>query len=125
MFEYVTQHPFGAILLLALLLSASACVHYTVHTGALNKTDSAAYDALLIAESAIDQARIDYAAKQLPDSTKTALDALIHAYNVAHESWLTYRGAISTNVPSDAYFSQLNKNITDLSTAIRTFKEAQ
>ena len=38
---------------------------------------------------------------------------------------LTYRGALSTNVPSDAYFSQLNQNITDLTTAIRTFKEAQ
>jgi len=81
MFEFVTQHEFreaaryracaspgskipglkALVLLLTipLLLSASACAaHYTIHPGSLNKTDSAAYDALRIAEAAIDQARM-------------------------------------------------------------------
>ena len=37
------------------LLAVSSCVaRYTVHPGALDKTDSAAYDVLLIAQSTID-----------------------------------------------------------------------
>src|SRR4029077_5458953 len=55
------------LLLVPLLLSTSACAaHYKVHPGALNATDSAAYDALLIAESTIHQARMDYQTRQLP-----------------------------------------------------------
>jgi hypothetical protein len=47
------------LLIIPPLLSATACgAHYTVHPAALNPTDSAAYDALLIAETTIDQARI-------------------------------------------------------------------
>ena len=47
------------------------------------------------------------------------------AYNVARDSWLTYRGAVATNVPAQAYFTQLTQNLSDLTTAIRMFKEAQ
>ena len=47
---------------------------------------------------------------QLPAQAKEPLDTLVKSYNVARESWLTYRGAIATNVPSDAYFNQLTKN---------------
>src|SRR2546425_9753250 len=122
MLEFVTQHQFGVVLLLALLLLASACaVRYTVHPGALNKTDSAAYDALLIAETAIDQARTEYQTGRLPvgdKDAKAALDALIASYNIARESWLTYRGAITTNVPRQVYLDKLNRNLSDLTNAI-------
>ena len=126
MFEFMIQHPM-LILLVLLALSASACAatHYTIHPGSLNQADSVTYDALLIAETAIDGARAGYQAGSLPGSTKPAFDALVKSYNIARESWLTYRGAIATNVPSDAYFNQLNQNLSDLTTAIRTFKEAQ
>jgi hypothetical protein len=110
------------LLIVALLLLGCAA-RYAVHPGALNKGDSAAYDALLVAESMIDQARLDFKAGHLPGSAKPALDALIQSYNVARESWLTYRGAIATNVAAHTYFDQLNKNLTDLSNAIRAFHE--
>src|SRR5690242_13615983 len=43
------------LLLLPLLLSTSACAaQYAIHPGALNVTDSAAYDTLRIAQSIID-----------------------------------------------------------------------
>jgi len=114
------------VLVLLLLLPASACATaYRIHPGALNQTDSVAYDSLLAASSAIDQARADYKTHQLPEDTKGPLNALIHSYNVARDSWLTYRGAISTNVPSATYFDQLNNNLTDLTTAIRNFTEAK
>ena len=113
------------VLAIPLLLSTSACAaHYTIHPGAINRTDSAAYDALLIAEAAIDQARADYKAGPPSAGTREPLNALIRSYNVARESWLTYRGAIASDEPPGIYFDQLTKNISDLMNAIRVFKEA-
>jgi hypothetical protein len=114
----------GAATTILLLFLVSCTAHYSIHPGALNKTDSAAYDTLLIAETTIDQARLDYQAGQLPAGAKPALDALIRSYNVARASWLAYRGAFAANAPSQQYFDQLTKNLTDLSTAIRGFEEA-
>jgi hypothetical protein len=112
------------LLMIPVLLSTSACAaHYRAHPGALNKTDSVAYDVLLVAEAAINQAKIQYQSK-----TNEALDKLIRAYNITRESWLTYRGALAaqpqvTNAPPDVYYDQLNKNLTDLNNAIRALEE--
>jgi hypothetical protein len=114
------------ILLIALPLivlnSACAAVHYSVHPGALNQIDSTTYDALLVAETTIDNARAGFEAGRLPESTKPAFNALVRSYNIARESWLTYRGAIATKVPDAAYFNQLNRNVTDLANALRAFR---
>jgi hypothetical protein len=115
----------GPLLLTPLVFSTAACTaHYAIHPGALNVADSAAYDTLLVAEAAIDQARVENQARSRPSAEKDALNTLIGSYNVARDSWLTYRGAIATNVPSDAYFEQLTKNLTDLTNAIRAFHGA-
>ena len=55
------------------------------------------------------------------------LNTVIQAYNVARDAWLTYRGAASTNTPSDQYLQQLMKNLTDLTGALEALKgrEAQ
>jgi hypothetical protein len=111
--------------MLVLCVSGCATMHYSVHPGALNPTDSAAYDMLLIAQATIEQAKADYQDHQLPPSTKGAINTLVQSYTVARESWLTYRGAIATNVPSDQYFQQLNKNLSDLITAIQGLKEVK
>src|SRR5437773_11377545 len=115
------------LLLVALLAAAtSACAaRYTIHPGALNKTDSAAYDILLVAETAIDQARLDYKSGQLPAGAKPALDALVRSYNLARDSWLTYRDAIAGNRPPAMYLGELNRNLIDLATAIRSFEESK
>jgi hypothetical protein len=119
--------PLVWLLVIPLALSTPACAaaHYTTHPGALNKTDSESYDALLVAEKIIDEARADYQAGRLPAEAKVAFNALIRSYNLARQGWLTYRGAIATNVPADAYYNQLNKNLTDLTDAIRVFLEAK
>src|SRR5579872_3372482 len=67
----------GIIVLVLLLLLSGCAAHFTIHPGALNQTDSAAYDALLIAETAISEARQDLQTGALPDSTKAALNSLI------------------------------------------------
>jgi hypothetical protein len=97
----------------------------TVFIPVLNKTDSAAYDALLIAETTIDQARLDFKAGRLPAESKQALDALIRSYNVARVSWLTYGNALATNASSEIDFDQLAKSLSDLTRAIRMFEEAK
>jgi hypothetical protein len=115
------------LLLVPLVLSMPACaaVHYTVHPGAMNQVDSVAYDTLLIAETTIDQGRSAYQAGRLPVAAKDTLNALVEAYNVARVSWLTYRGAIATNVPADPYFQELNKNLADLANAIRNLQRKE
>jgi hypothetical protein len=113
-------------LIIPFLFSTTACAaHYSIHPGAINTTDSAAYDALLIGKTTIDDAKAAYQAGELPANTKDALNALVQSYDVARDSYLTYRSAVSTNTPSDQYFQQLNKNLSDLITAIRTFNEVQ
>jgi hypothetical protein len=114
----------GPLLLAPLVFPAAACTaHYTIHPGAVNVADSAAYDTLLIAEAAIDQARIENQTRALPSEGKEALNTLIKSYNAARDSWLTYRGALATNISPDPYFEQLTKNLTDLANAIRAFKD--
>jgi hypothetical protein len=114
----------AGILLLPIVFSTTACVaHYAIHPGALNTGDSAAYDTLLIASTTIDQARAAYQAGQLPQDSKEALNTLVKAYTAARDSWLTYRGALGANVPSDQYFQQLTKNLTDLTNAILALRE--
>jgi hypothetical protein len=110
-----------------LLFATPACasLHYTVHPDALNTADSTAYDTLLIAQAAIDQARVANQTTPLPPDLKTALNTVVQSYNVARESWLTYRGAVATNAPADAYLTQLNNNLLDLSKAIQALKEGQ
>jgi hypothetical protein len=113
----------GLLLLAPLVFTTAACAaRYTIHPGALNVADSAAYDTLLVAEAAIDQARVQNQTRTLPSAEKDALNTLIRSYNVARDSWLTYRGAIATNVPADPYFQQLTRTLTDLADAISVFK---
>ena len=110
--------------LIPVLLAAPACAaRYTIHPGSLNKTDSAAYDVLLAAQAAIDEARAQYAKPQ--QSPKHALNMLIQSYNAARDSWLIYRGALERNSPADVYMDRLTRSLSDLTTALRAFKEAQ
>jgi hypothetical protein len=110
------------VLIVPLLIAGSACAaHYAVHPGSLNAADSAAYDTLFIAETVIDLARQENISSKDQDALKT----LVALYNAARESWLIYRGALATNAPSDQYFQELTKNLTELTDAIRHLKEVK
>ena len=126
MFDFLMQHQLWCLLLVLAVLSTAACAaHYKPHPGALNVTDSAAYDTLLVAEAAIDQARTENQTSPLSAQAKNALNTLIDSYNVARTAWLTYRGAVATNTPSDQYFQQLTKNLTELTNALEALKEGR
>jgi len=123
MFEFLIQHQPWCLLLVLAVLSTAACVaHYTPHPGALNVTDSVAYDTLLAAEAAIEEARTENQTQPLPARVKDALNAVIDSYNLARTAWLMYRGAIATNAPSHQYFQQLAANLTDLTNALEALK---
>ena len=107
------------------MLAAACTAQYKLHPGALNTTDSAAYDTLLIAEAAIDQARTENQTRPFPAEARDALNTLIQSYNIAREAWLTYRGAVAANVPSGPYFQQLNRNLLDLVNAIEALKRRE
>jgi hypothetical protein len=112
------------LLFLPIVLMASGCApRYTVHPGALNATDSVAYDTLLIAQAAIDQARVENQTRPLSGDAKDAFNTLVRSYNVAREAWLTYRAAIAADSPSDQYFQQLTTNLADLANAIEALKQ--
>src|SRR4051812_8706811 len=104
MFEFMTEHHVGLIVIVLLLLALTACAarqHW--HPSAVSKLDSAAYDVLLIAEATIDEARRQFAAvTEIPAAVKDPLNALIASYNVARAAWLTYRGAVASNEPAQA-----------------------
>jgi hypothetical protein len=128
MFEILTHHPWWtAVVIVPALLAASACaaVHYRTHPGALNKADSAAYDTLLVAEAAIEGARVDLENGNLPDKAKDTLNRLIESYNLARQSWLAYRAAVTTNLPAQIYFDRLTQRIAGLTETIRAFEEAK
>jgi hypothetical protein len=74
-----------------------------------------------VAQATIDAARADYEAGRLAEETKPAFDTLVRSYNDARNSWLTYREAITTQVPATVFLSQLNQNLTDLANAVRAF----
>jgi hypothetical protein len=126
MFEFLIQHQIWILLLVLVVLSTAACAaQYKPHPGALNKVDSAAYDALFVAEAAIDQARIENQTRPLPADAKDALNRLIDAYNLARATWLTYRGAVTTNTGSDPYLKQLTQNLTDLTAALEALQRRE
>src|SRR5712691_5906930 len=124
MIELILKHEFW--ITVALLVLAAACTaHYKLHPGAINTTESAAYDTLLIAEAAIDQARTENQTRPFSTEAKETLNRLIQSYNIAREAWLTYRGAVAANVSLDQYFQQLNSNLSDLANAIEALKERE
>jgi hypothetical protein len=125
MFEFLIQHQPGCLLLVLAVLSTAACAaHYKPHPGALNVTDSVAYDTLLAAETAIEEARTQNQTRPLPGRAKDALNAVIDSYNIARTAWLMYRGAIATNAPSHQYFQQLARNLTDLTSVLEALTRA-
>ena len=127
MFDLLTSHQFRVPLLILILMTPQACVaaHYSIHPGSLNRTDSMAYDSLLVAEAIIDQARTANETARLSERAKDALNVLIDAYNVARASWLAYRDALSRNAPADVYAARLATKLADLANAIRAAREVR
>src|SRR5271157_2963660 len=83
--------------LLATLLLLAACSAAKIHPGSPNAFDSATYDTLVTTHSVIESTKTDLAANAFPASisanVKTALNALIQAYDVADTAYQAYHSS--------------------------------
>jgi len=94
------------------------------HPEALDAFDSQTYDALLVAQGVLDQAKIEYAQGNLPTASKPIINKAGNAYNLARDLWLGYRAVKQAGGTYDqlenaalkvaAAIGQLNLTITDL-----------
>ena len=105
-FSRKQQIAFSIIVFLIWL--ATACASRGIHPGAINKADSDLYDTLLVAQAALNQAKVDFASGKIPASAKDEINVAIRAYNVAQASWKTWRSGVSKD------YTQLEKDIAAL-----------
>lgn len=79
----------SAVLALAAIAAIAlvGCAAHVIHPGTANSFDSTTYDTLMLTDNVIQSTKADLAAGKFPASiagnVKTALNALIVAYNVA------------------------------------------
>lgn len=75
------------IVVMACIACLVGCAAQVIHPGTANSFDSGVYDTLLTTDSVIQSTKADLAANKFPativGNVKTALNALIAAYNVA------------------------------------------
>jgi hypothetical protein len=114
------------VCLVLVWLMATGCAH-KLHPGSVSALDSDAYDALLAAESVIDDARAGLANHTLPGNIGNTLSAMTEAYNTAREAWLTYRGTVGvgTQADLDSHSDTLTASLQALTQAINAFNIAR
>jgi hypothetical protein len=81
----------GALFISTLPLGSCHREATQLHPGALDSFDSQTYDALLVAQGVLDQAKIEYAQGHLPPTSEPVINKAGDAYNVARDVWLEYR----------------------------------
>jgi hypothetical protein len=83
-----------SLVVVAALLSGMGCAKkvVSVHPGAISDYDSYAYDILLVEQSAINEARSQFVAGNLPPAAKGPLNTAITQYNLAEAGWKAYHG---------------------------------
>ncbi len=106
--------------LVILCMALTSCAAYMVHPGAVNKSDSVAYDTLLVAGAVIDQAKVEITAGKLPATLKPAFNRLVVSYNTARNVWLTYRTAVKAGNRVDD--TTLKSAIDTLNTVLDAFQ---
>lgn len=102
-------------LALALILFTASCMTQ-LHPGAANKFDSTTYDALLSAQAAITNAKVQFGADA---SLKPIINKAIASYNLAENAYVAYHtAAVAGQVPDAAFLtmalSQLSMDIANL-----------
>ena len=78
------------VLVFIVLMAGCAKNPVAVHPGSISNFDSYAFDILLVEQDAINTARSQYVAGQLPPSAKTVLNNAIAQYNVTEVAWQAY-----------------------------------
>jgi hypothetical protein len=124
------------VLLLLLLCGCKA----PIHPGTANRFDSTTYDTLLTADSVIQSTKLDLAAGKFPASisgnVKTALNALINAYDIAETFYCgtpngsscaanSYHALAMSGTATPQQSSQMQTLSTNVSTATSQLASAK
>jgi len=98
------------------LFAVAACgPGYRVHAGAKDSLDSKAYDSLLVAQGALNEARDQIQAGKLPGALLPRFNDAVKAYNVARLAWQAYHAGTGNA-------KLLENDLNALTTYIATFQ---
>jgi uncharacterized protein YcfL len=96
---------------LVLLMIVSCSSKRPIHPGALNQSDSVAYDTLLTAQAAIEQAKVEVA--NYP-AAKPFLNKTIVSYNIAQAAYKGYHAGTENLASVQAQIAVVVQNIAEL-----------
>lgn len=128
-------------LLIAALLLAG-CAAHAIHPGTANAFDSSIYDSLLTTDSVIQSAKADLAANKFPatisGNVKTALNALIAAYDVADTFYCgqpmgnpltcsagSYHALVMAGTATPAQTAQMNSDLSTVNIGVTNLSSAK
>jgi hypothetical protein len=78
---------------LLFLLLLVGCSVKAPHPNAVDKLDGTTYDILTVAQSVLDNAKIDFAQGKLPSTSKPVINGMGLAYNELRDLWLDYHAS--------------------------------
>ncbi len=112
----------AALLFLLALTGCSGTPKPVIHPGALNQFDSNAYDTLLTAQAAIEQASKEVVANY--PALKDEMNKVRAGYTAAQASYKSYHEAAAAGKPTtpDALDALLKKLTTDLAAILAKLK---
>jgi type IV pilus biogenesis protein CpaD/CtpE len=121
------NHTLTKYLIIASLLLAGCAAR--IHPGAANSFDSTTYDTLIVTHNVIESTKADLAAGKftgtLAANVKTALNALIEAYDVADQAYLTYHSAAAAGNATPTDQATLQVKINTMTNATTTLTSAK
>lgn len=85
------------ILLLTLGVASGCAKKVPIHPGAVSNIDSYTYDLLLVEQPALESAKKDFEAGNLPTEAKTPLNAAIAEFNTTYAAWDAYHRGVSVD----------------------------
>lgn len=96
--------------ILAILLAGSNCRTHVPHPGQIDNLDGQTYDTLTVAQSVLDNARIQYTQGKLPATAKPVINGMGAAYNELRDLWIQYRANPDASLSSKILTATNNVN---------------
>ncbi len=104
------RKQFLTAILMSLLLFAACGKKYVAHPGSLSSFDSKAYDALIMWNGVLAQAKSDLYIGKIPANSRTLINKTGEVYNSARSAWIAYRAAVRAANSTDAVAAQADFN---------------
>jgi hypothetical protein len=98
------------LIALALLLLLNSGCAKNIHPNQIDSLDGKTYDTLLVAQSVLDNAKIQFQQGKLPATSKPVINGMGQAYMELRELWLQYRAAPSASLSDKIVAASLEIN---------------